>query len=67
METVIAIIEIFEDFLEERGVEIPTSVQEMKENDDYEGNSARIYGMDFADLEERIAEVLNVNIWEGSR
>ena len=65
METVIAIIEIFEDFLEERGVEIPTSVQEMKENDDYEGNSARIYGTDFADLEERIADVLDINIWEG--
>lgn len=61
---ILDIIEVFEDFLERRGVEIPTSVQEMKEEDNYEGNSAIIYGMDYAELEEGIAEVLKMPLWE---
>lgn len=48
------IIDIFEDFLEKRGVEIPTSVEEMKEDSNYEGNSARVYGTDWGDLVDAI-------------
>lgn len=53
------IIDIFEDFLEERGIEISTSVEQMKEDNNYEGNSARIYGTDYRDLANEIFEVLN--------
>lgn len=42
----------FEDFLEARDVRIPSSDAQMKELDCYIGNHARIYGDDFADLQE---------------
>lgn len=51
----IDVIDGFEDFLEERDVRVPSSDALMKENDSYEGNSARIYGEDFGDLQEMIA------------
>jgi len=47
------LIELFEDFLEKRGVEIPSSIREMEENNvDRTENSAVIYGMDYGELEE---------------
>ena len=52
-------IDVFDDLLEERGVRIPTSDAEMEENDELEGNEARIYGSDYSELEENIRELLD--------
>ena len=52
------IIDVFDDLLEERGVRIPTSDAEMEENDELEGNEARLYGSDYSELEENIGELL---------
>ncbi len=49
------IIETFEDFLAERDVRIPTSDEEML--DDGEDTSARIYGMDYGDLQLALLEL----------
>ena len=49
------IIETFEDFLAERDVRIPTSDEEMLENG--EDTSARIYGMDYGDLQLALLEL----------
>lgn len=51
----IDVIDSFENFLEDRDVRIPSSDTLMKENDSFTGNSARIYGEDFAELQETIA------------
>ena len=58
MRTPDLIIELFEDFLKERGIRIPTSDAEMEENDALEGNDAVIYGMDYGELFSGIAEIL---------
>lgn len=60
----IDIIEIFEDFLETRDVRILSSDEAMKEEGAFEGNSARIYGMDFADLE---ADIGSHIVWREKR
>lgn len=53
------IVECFEDFLEERGIEVPTSQEEKRREDpDWEENDAVIYGMDFGELMESVADVL---------
>lgn len=52
------LIDVFDDFLEERDVRIPTSDAEMEENDELEENEARIYGSDYSELEENIKELL---------
>ena len=52
------IIDVFDDLLEERDVRIPTSDAEMEENDELEGNEARLYGSDYSELEENIGELL---------
>ena len=48
------IIEEFEEFLDERGIEVPNEDKEQ----DPKGAST-IYGMDFAELMDRIVDVLN--------
>ena len=49
-------IDIFEDFLEEKGIRIPSSDQEMLDaEDDPENNNARIYGEDYDKLSQKIA------------
>ena len=47
-----AIIEVFENFLEEKGIDIPNPE---KEGDD---GAAIIYGTDYGELESRIENVL---------
>lgn len=46
------IVEIFEDFLEARGVTIPNPDREE------DPDSAIIYGMDYAELEENVEDLL---------
>ena len=55
------IIELFEEFLKERGIRVPTSDEEMKEQDTYEGNEAVIYGMDYGELFDGISEILGLD------
>lgn len=48
------IIEIFENFLEEKGITIPNEDRDRDGNED----SAIIYGCDYGDLESQIDSVL---------
>lgn len=52
------IIEVFEDFLQARGIRIPTSDAEMEDDGAREGNEALIYGSDFDELQEAIERIL---------
>ena len=58
--TVMEIIEVFEDFLKDRGIRIPSSDAEMEADGALEGNEAIIYGSDYAELEDAISECLEV-------
>ncbi len=56
------VIEIFEDFLIERGIRIPTSDDEMLDSGGYTKetiyeNTARIYGTDYDDLQTSLLEL----------
>ena len=52
------IIEVFEDFLQARGIRIPTSDAEMEADKARDGNEALIYGSDYTELEEAIERIL---------
>lgn len=52
------IIEAFEDFLQARGIRIPTSDAEMEADGTIDGNEALIYGSDFGELQEAIEWIL---------
>lgn len=57
-ETATAIVEIFENLLEEKGIEIPCDdTNEEKERHDG-GNTAKIYGTEYYTLMEQIQELL---------
>ena len=56
--TAMEIIEVFEDFLKDRGIRIPSSDAEMEADDALEGNEALIYGNDYAELENAISNIL---------
>ena len=52
------IIEVFEEFLVERGIRVPTSDKEMADDDAMDGNTSVIYGSDYGELEDAIIECL---------
>ncbi len=57
-----SVIEVFDEFLKERGVRIPTSDQSMIEDGGYTKetlyeNDTRIYGMDYGDLQMSLLEL----------
>ena len=56
--TAMEIIEVFEDFLKDRGIRIPSSDAEMEADGALEGNEALIYGSDYAELSEAISKCL---------
>lgn len=58
--TAMEIIEVFEDFLKDRGIRIPSSDAEMEADSALEGNEALIYGSDYAELEEAINNCLEL-------
>ena len=58
--TAMEIIEVFEDFLKDRGIRIPSSDAEMEADGALEGNDALIYGGDYAELEDAISKCLEV-------
>lgn len=49
------IIDIFEDFLNERGITLPTSEKEKMEAGNDDENGAAIYGNDFDELSDKIS------------
>lgn len=49
-------IDTFENFLEDRGVRVPSSDEQMKAENVPEWNTARIYGDDYGELQERLAD-----------
>lgn len=56
------VIDVFEDFLDDKGVVIPNPEREA----DGEGNSANIYGSNYGNLQSRITELAeNWNLIEG--
>lgn len=57
-ELLMEIIEVFEDFLDEKGIEIPN-----EEKDEDPDGASNIYGTDYGNLEENIADVLT---WHGA-
>ena len=57
------IIEVFEDFLDERGVTIPYEPSLSEDEDEIE-NAGIIFGEDYFDLEDSIRNVLDR--WEGN-
>lgn len=61
-ELLMEIIEVFEDFLDEKGIEI----QNPEKDEDPDG-AANIYGTDYGNLEETVAEVLLQNGAEEGR
>ena len=64
MEYIGSCIDIFDDFLEDKGVRIPTSDEAMKEAGedptDPDGNAARIYGADYDELSDKFERLLNL-------
>lgn len=58
--TAMEIIEVFEDFLKDRGIRIPSSDAEMEADGALDGNEALIYGSDYAELEEAISNYLGL-------
>ena len=54
--TAMEIIEVFEDFLKDRGIRIPSSDAEMEADGALEGNDAIIYGSDYAELDDAISK-----------
>lgn len=53
------IIDCFDDFLQEQDVRLPRSVKEMEDDDETgDCNSARIYGSDYDDLNDKITETV---------
>ena len=58
--TAMEIIEVFEDFLKDRGIRIPSSDAEMEADGALEGNEALMYGSDYAELEEAISNYLGL-------
>lgn len=56
--TAIAILDLFEDMLEKNNIEIPCEYkQEQTERHDG-GNTAKIYGSEYFELEAKISELL---------
>lgn len=64
MSLVVDIVEIFEDFLKEREITVPTSEAEMREDGEDCENDAIIYGSDFCDLCDKINDHLSERINE---
>lgn len=52
------IIDLFDDFLEERGIRIPSSDKEMKAAGETEESAARIYGTDYDALSEHLTSLI---------
>ena len=55
-------IDTFENFLEDRGVRVPSSDEQMETENRLTGNSARIYGEDFGELQELLSDDINISM-----
>lgn len=52
------IMDVFENFLDEKGIEIPSSIEQMKDDDNYEDNAAILYGDDYSEIADFIEDIL---------
>lgn len=59
MDTESQIMELFEDFLEEKNISIPCDDEEEERMRYEDENAARIYGMEYYNLSEKIEELLS--------
>lgn len=59
METVNQIMELFEDLLEEKNISIPCDDEEEERMRYEDGNTARIYGMEYYNLSGKIEKLLS--------
>lgn len=58
MEKASAIVEVFEDLLEEKGIEIPCQ-DEVEQRERYDGgNTAKLYGTEYYNLVDKILRLL---------
>ncbi|MEG1523855.1 MAG: hypothetical protein RR475_02385 [Clostridia bacterium] len=54
-----SIVELFEDLLDEKGIEVPCS-DEMEQKERYnDGNSAKLYGTEYWNLVQEVEEYLD--------
>lgn len=53
------IVDVFDDFLDEKGISIPCADPHEQEDRLQDDNSASIYGMEYYDLEDRVNNVLD--------
>ena len=54
-----AIVDLFDDFLDEKGISIPCEDPHEQEDRLQDDNSASIYGMEYFNLEDRVCDVLD--------
>lgn len=57
-ETATTIVEIFENLLEEKGIEIPCNDSTEENNRHDGGNTSKIYGMEYYNLIEQIKAII---------
>ena len=53
-----AVVEAFEDLLDEKNLEIPCADHFEEEERHHEGNDAKIYGTEYGDLIEKVIDIL---------
>ena len=58
MEKASAIVEVFEDLLEEKGIEIPCQDEVEQRERYYGGNTAKLYGTEYYNLVDKILRLL---------
>lgn len=56
--TAIAILDLFEDMLEKKNIEIPCEDKQEQTGRHDGGNTAKIYGLEYFELEAKISELL---------
>lgn len=52
------IVELFEDLLDEKKIEVPCADEDEQKERHLDGNSARLYGMEFWSLVDKIEAIL---------
>ena len=57
-ELAIAVVDAFEDLLEEKNMEIPCADRFEEAERHHDGNDAKIYGTEYGDLIEKVMDIL---------
>lgn len=59
MELAHEIVELFEDLLDRKGIEIPCDDETEQKNRYEDGNDAKLYGMEYWDLVDQVKNLIN--------